>query len=385
MPLSKTKANYLLDLHPLYDGLELLLANELAPIVNKIDQAGMFPESFFRQLAKTGGFKPPIEQKYGGFWQQAGGGLSNTIPIMAKISEYCLSTAFVYWCHSISTRYIQLSSNDIAKSRYLPDLLTGQLFGATGLSNPLKSISNIEHFLLSAKKVAGGYEVTGTLPWVSNIEQQNILVTACSVEGASTPMFFVTYCNAAGLSISQNAHFIALEGTRTCACHFRKVFVANEDVLAHPEHSTEFVKRIKPGMILSQIGMALGLISDCISLIVKGAINHAQINIFVDIQAEDLSRDLVKLQQEVISLAEMAESFPTNEIRENMILTIMQLRLEASELSLRASQAAMLHGGAKAYLKNSVAQRRLRESYFIAIVTPAAKHLRLEISKRQVL
>jgi hypothetical protein len=39
----------------------------------------------------------------------------------------------------------------------------------------------------------------------------------------------------------------------------------------------------------------------------------------------------------------------------------------------------MLHLGAKGYLSNNAAQRRLREAYFIAIVTPAIKHLRKEL------
>jgi hypothetical protein len=48
----------------------------------------------------------------------------------------------------------------------------------------------------------------------------------------------------------------------------------------------------------------------------------------------------------------------------------------ASELSLRASQAAMLHLGASGYLLHGAAERKLRESYFVAIVTPALKHLK---------
>jgi hypothetical protein len=57
----------------------------------------------------------------------------------------------------------------------------------------------------------------------------------------------------------------------------------------------------------------------------------------------------------------------------------LQLRLAGSELSLKAANAAMLHLGAKGYLSNNAAQRRLREAYFIAIVTPAIKHLRKEL------
>jgi alkylation response protein AidB-like acyl-CoA dehydrogenase len=54
---------------------------------------------------------------------------------------------------------------------------------------------------------------------------------------------------------------------------------------------------------------------------------------------------------------------------------VLEARLAASDWSLRAAQAAMLHSGARGYLANAPAQRRLRESYFVAIVTPATKQL----------
>ena len=43
---------------------------------------------------------------------------------------------------------------------------------------------------------------------------------------------------------------------------------------------------------------------------------------------------------------------------------------------MAAAHAAMLHCGARGYIANATAQRRLRESYFVAIVTPAIKQLK---------
>jgi hypothetical protein len=51
-----------------------------------------------------------------------------------------------------------------------------------------------------------------------------------------------------------------------------------------------------------------------------------------------------------------------------------------SHLTLDATRAAMLHAGARAFVDGSVYSRRLRESFFIAIVTPATKHLEKDIA-----
>ena len=59
---------------------------------------------------------------------------------------------------------------------------------------------------------------------------------------------------------------------------------------------------------------------------------------------------------------------------------MLETRATCSELSLRAAQAALLHQGSRGYLARSPVQRRIRESHFVAIVTPALKQLRKEIA-----
>ena len=56
-------------------------------------------------------------------------------------------------------------------------------------------------------------------------------------------------------------------------------------------------------------------------------------------------------------------------------------RVVKNSLALRAANSALLHQGAKGYLLRNAAQRRLREAWFVAIVTPAIKHLRKEIAR----
>ena len=60
---------------------------------------------------------------------------------------------------------------------------------------------------------------------------------------------------------------------------------------------------------------------------------------------------------------------------------MLDVRAHASELSLKAAQSALLHQGARGYLMSAAPQRRVRESHFVAIVTPAIKHLRKEMAR----
>ena len=52
-----------------------------------------------------------------------------------------------------------------------------------------------------------------------------------------------------------------------------------------------------------------------------------------------------------------------------------------SELTLAAGQAALLHAGARGYIEHSPVNRRIREGYFVALITPSIKHLHQEIAR----
>ena len=136
-----------------------------------------------------------------------------------------------------------------------------------------------------------------------------------------------------------------------------------------------FIARIKAGFILLQCGMALGLIRGCVALMRRCDESGGDSNRFLEERPETFAAALERLRAEVAELS----ATPYDDSSEYM-RRVLRARLDASDWSLRAAQAAMLHAGARGYVAGAPAQRRLRESYFIAIVTPATKHLRRELA-----
>jgi alkylation response protein AidB-like acyl-CoA dehydrogenase len=120
-----------------------------------------------------------------------------------------------------------------------------------------------------------------------------------------------------------------------------------------------------------QNGMGLGLIRDCVAIMqgVRPSLEH--VNRFLPQQPEDFAAMLERLEAETMRLA--ATPFETSNAYWR---SVVELRLRIGDASVAAAHAAMLHCGARGYLKSHRAQRRLREAYFVAIVTPATKQLR---------
>jgi hypothetical protein len=227
-----------------------------------------------------------------------------------------------------------------------------------------------EHCLSTAKRASGGYVVRGLLPYVSNLGDDHYFGAVFEVEDAPKRyVMAVVPCAAEGITLAGNTKFVALDGTRTFTVQMRDVMISDALVLADP--SDAYIRRIRAGFVLLQSGMAFGLIRGCIDLMnqAKGPLGH--VNKYLDVQPEHLADGLAAMEHQVEQLAATPFDGDPSYWR-----AVIEARLAAGEASVAAAHAAMLHCGARGYVVTGAAQRRLREAYFVAIVTPAIKQLK---------
>jgi alkylation response protein AidB-like acyl-CoA dehydrogenase len=343
-----------------------IVETDLAPLAPRIDSEGLYPEAILRRLGAAGAFAAHVDPA----GPDAAGGFAAAIDAMAVAGEQCLSTSFCMWCQDALAWYLAHAENRAPREALGAAVAAGRALGGTGLSNPMKCFFGIEPMRLKGRRVAGGYELSGSLPWVSNLGADHYF--GAIFEREDKPghrVMAVVDCGQDGVALNQGTRFLALDGTRTMAVRFRRAFIPDAMILADPVDA--FIKRIRAGFILLQAGMAIGLVRGCIGLMrgVEGPLGH--VNRFLDDRPDALDGELAALSERVARLA--ATPLETSD---GYWRAVIEARLEGSLLSLRASQAAMLHAGAVGYVAGAPAQRRLRESYFVAIVTPAVKQLR---------
>ncbi len=342
-----------------------LAQKDLAPLVHDIDLKGHYPEDFMRALGTAGAYSAHAPMNGSGNFD-----IESSVRAMSAVSEHCLSTGFCVWCQDALGWYIANSENDTLKSTIGAKLLTGEALGGTGLSNPMKTLFGIEKLKLKAERVPGGFSVTGMLPWVSNLGDDHYFGIVFSLPGENDRMVMaVADCSAEGVKIVANDEFVALDGTRTFAIQFRQAFIPEEHVLADPIDS--YIPKIRAGFILLQAGMAFGLIKNCIDLMEQAGNSLSHVNCFLPDQPADFRAQLAAMEEEVYDLCKT----PFDPSKEYFV-RVIKARLAAGDASVAAAHNAMLHCGARGYVKRGAAQRRLREAYFVAIVTPATKQLR---------
>ena len=343
---------------------------ELRPLVAQIDQEGLYPEAFLRTLGAIGGFASIGSEAQGG----TALGLGTQIRTLATVGAECGSTAFLGWCQSACGWYLRQTPNAAVRERYLPQVMRATALAGTGMSNTVKHLSGIEKHLLQARPEGEGFVVNGSLPWVSNLGESHVFAASAQLPDGRYIMFMARG-DAAGVTLNPCPEFCALEGTRTLNVRFVDVRIEQADLLADAEQFEDFICSIKPGFILLQIGMGAGVIEACLKTIRDSNLATPKPNAYLDDQYDTLRAELDALLLRTQELADQADAGTV------AMLPVLEVRLAASELALRAAQSAALHAGAKGYLMRHAAQRHSREALFVAIVTPAIKHLRLEIER----
>ncbi|MGQ3166154.1 MAG: acyl-CoA dehydrogenase family protein [Hydrogenophaga sp.] len=345
----------------------------LAAVVEACDRDGVYPREVLQQLGALGAFSAHLDAPAG----RADYGLA--IRAMAEVSRVCGATGFMVWCQLVCGLYMQASGNPALSGDALKALASGVSLGGTAMSNPLKSYAQIESLLLKATPVEGGYLVSGSLPWVSNLGPGHACgALAAVVDADGQPLgreaMFLLRCDAPGVELRECPSFSAMEGTGTYALRLKDVFIGAGELMAEP--AKPFIARIRAAFVMLQCGMAVGVTQGAIDSMwaVEAQLGH--VNQFLEDRPDALQAELDALTERVMTLAQT----PFNTSVE-FFIDVLDARAHGAELSLRAAQSALLHQGARGYLMSSDVQRRVRESHFVAIVTPAIKHLRKEIAR----
>ena len=365
----------------LLDAVRAVAQGPLKQQVEAIDRQGHYPRAVLQELAKLGAMSAHLDTPAGT------GSYALAIQAMAEVSRVCGATGFMMWCQAVCGLYMQQSGNPVLMGDVLLRHASGAGLGGTALSNPMKSYAQIESLLLKATPVDGGYLVNGTLPWVSNLGPDHYFGAIAAVMAGDAPaaatgsgacasreVMFLLRCDAPGVELRECPSFSAMEGTGTYGVRLKDHFIGTNEIMADP--AKPYIARIRAAFVMLQCGMAVGITQGAIDSMwaVESQLGH--VNQFLEDRPDTLQAELDALTGRVMQLAETPFE-PSAEF----FIDVLDARAHGAELCLRAAQSALMHQGARGYLMSSEVQRRVRESHFVAIVTPAIKHLRKEIAR----
>ncbi|KVT40908.1 acyl-CoA dehydrogenase [Burkholderia ubonensis] len=213
------------------DAARAYAQDKLAPRVTDAFRHERTDVGIFREMGELGLLGPTIPEQYGG------PGLNYvSYGLIAREVERVDSgyRSMMSVQSSLVMVPIYEFGSDAQKERYLPKLATGEWIGCFGLTEPNHG-SDPGSMITRAKKVSGGYSLSGSKMWITNSPIADVFVVWAKLEedGHDTIRGFILEKGWKGLSAPVIHGKVGLRASITGEIVLDDVFVPEENRLPH--------------------------------------------------------------------------------------------------------------------------------------------------------
>ncbi|UVW51931.1 acyl-CoA/acyl-ACP dehydrogenase [Klebsiella variicola] len=334
----------------------------------ELDRSSELSHALLLKLAQANLFRIGIAPALGG----SGGTLLDAIDAISAVARHSLTAAFMFWGHRTYIDILTQAPQSALCDRILPDLLAGQLAGATGLSNAMKFLSGLEELQIgSVADGKGGWRLSGQLHWVTNLQTRGFqAVTVVQPVGGGEPFIASIGSGLAGVSRSADLALMAMQGSATAALHFDDVALEKDGVI-HSAART-FLPAVRPRFLGLQCGMALGLaeciLDECRDRLSDGHVLRGEWQTLAQ-RYRQIRSDLYAGVESQRFVQQPGELF--------------RLRIGLVELAINGIQLELMLAGGRAYLspQGDRTARRWRECAFLPLVTPSVVQLKQQLAR----
>jgi alkylation response protein AidB-like acyl-CoA dehydrogenase len=343
-----------------------------------IDTEQELASGILPRLGRAGVFRIGVPTNLGG----TGGGIGDAIEAVAKVAEHSLAAAFVFWGQRTFIEYLLQSSNETLRTRWLAPLLSGELAGATGLSNAMKYLSAIEPLQMKARSIESTgvharWTLDGGLPWITNLRPQGFVAAAAfdhhAAEGDQVPpSIFAIPHDAVGVVRSPDLDLIALRSSNTAALHVEGTVL--DDTYRITSDAPAWLAVVRPSFLGLQCGMSIGLARRCLAAVGEaGAGSRAA----VEDEARHLGRALDDLTHRLKDGVGNGTFISTP-------AALFEIRIALADVVEKAVSLEIQVVGGRGYLRGqSGTARRTREAAFVPIVTPSLVQLKNQLAQHR--
>ena len=353
--------------------------NEVKPIAKQIDKSGEFPSESVKKMGDLGLMGIPWPEAYGG----TGMDLRALVIAIEEIGKVCCSTAATMMAHtSLGTGGIYYFGSEEQKKKYMPELASGRMIGAFGLTEPnagsdagnTQTTATLDgnEFVINGQKVFctnAGYAglITFTAQYIENGENKGI--------GA----FFVE-SGTNGLKLSPPEKKMGWKASDTRSIYFEDMRIPKENIIGSPESGfKQFLNTLTSGRITIgalSIGTAMGGYEAALNYSCERSAFGKQISKFqgVSFKLADMATRIEASKHLVYHAAYLKDK------GESVIKEAAMAKLFSSESAMQiTTDAIQLHGG-YGYIHEYDVERFFRDAKILEIGEGTSEIQRIIIS-----
>jgi alkylation response protein AidB-like acyl-CoA dehydrogenase len=196
----------------------------LAPIVDQHEKDETYPDGVFATLGEAGLLSLPYPEEWGG----AGQPYEVYLQVLEEIAARWAAVAVAVSVHSLSCHPMMAFGTDEQRSRWLPDMLGGNLIGAYSLSEP-QAGSDAAALSCKAVSVDDGYRITGEKAWITHGGIADFYTLfARTGEGSQGISCFHVPRDTEGLSFGRPEEKMGLHAIPTTTAHYDDAHLPTE-------------------------------------------------------------------------------------------------------------------------------------------------------------
>ena len=355
-----------------------LVREELAPRAAAYEADSRFPREVFRTLGKTGLLGLPYPEEHGGGAQP----YEVYLQVVEELATVWASVAEGVSVHTLSCYPLATFGTDEQRTRWLPDMLGGELLGAYCLSEP-QSGSDAAALVTRAVRDGADYLVDGTKAWITHGGEADFYTLMCrtSDDGPRGISCLLVDGDTPGVSAAPPEHKMGFTGSTTAQVRFDGARVAADRLMGAEGQGFKIALSALDGGRLGIAACAVGLAQGALD----SAVSWAQ-------ERRQFGKALMEFQGLAFMLADMAtgveagralylEAARRRDRGEPFGKQAAMAKLFCTDMAMRVTTDAVQVLGGYGYVSDYPVERYLREAKALQIVEGTNQVQRMVISR----
>ena len=329
------------------ENVKRFIEAEVIPNYEQWEHDEIFPRELWNKLGEQGLLAVDIPETYGGF----GTDFLFSMVIQEEFAKAnCGAVGGPMAVHSdIVAHYILNCGTEEQKSRYLPQMVSGECVGAVAMTEPGAG-SDLQGVRTSAKRDGDDYVINGSKTFITNGQHCDMVIvvarTNLEVSGAKGTTLFMVDTNTPGFQRGRNLEKIGLHASDTSELFFEDVRVPASAILGELDKGFAVLmgelQRERLALAIGAVAAAEGVLADTVEYVKERQVFGAPL--------ADLQNTKFKMA-EAATDARIHRSFVEECKRLFMageldVATVSMAKLSATEMQGRVADICLqLHGG----------------------------------------
>jgi len=213
------------------ESVKKFLDAEVEPHYEAWEKNEIWPRELWNKLGENGFLCVDMSSDYGGF--DASFELSCVVVEEVSRAGYGALASGISVHSDIVAPYIMHLGSEEQKQRWLPGMVSGEIVGAIGMTEPGAG-SDLQGMKTSAEKDGDEFVINGQKTFITNGQHADLIVLAAKTDpkqGAKGVTLFTVDCHLEGYQKGRNLEKMGLHSGDTSEIFFQDVRVSSKDIL----------------------------------------------------------------------------------------------------------------------------------------------------------